>query len=303
MEGLLTRLKRGDVLVGDGAWGTELMQRGLPPGQPPEWFALDKPEVLEEVARLYLEAGADLVTTDTFGGTSFRLKLHGLGGERERVNRRAVEAVKRAVGGRALVSASVGPSGQLLEPYGDTSPDAVEEAFAEQIAALAAAGADVLCIETMGDLTEAARAVKAAKTMAPGVPVMATMTFEPTPRGYFTVMGVSVEKAVAGLEAAGADVVGSNCGTGIGDMVSIARQMTRVTRLPILIQPNAGLPQSRDGQVVYDETPETMAAQVPQLLDLGVAIVGGCCGTTPEHIKAIRRTVDAWTTRAQRGSS
>jgi 5-methyltetrahydrofolate--homocysteine methyltransferase len=299
MEGLLSRLKRECVLVGDGAWGTQLMARGLPPGQPPEWFALERPEVIEEVARLYVEAGADLVTTDTFGGTSFRLKLHGLDGERERVNRQAVEAVKRSVGARALVSASVGPSGQLLEPYGDTSPDAVEEAFAEQITALASAGADVLCIETMGDLTEATRAVKAAKAMAPGVPVMATMTFEPTPRGYFTVMGVSVEKAVAGLEAAGADVVGSNCGTGIEDMVSIARVMTRATRLPILIQPNAGLPESRDGQVVYNQTPETMATRVPELLDLGVVIVGGCCGTTPDHTRAIRRAVDAWRARAR----
>jgi 5-methyltetrahydrofolate--homocysteine methyltransferase len=297
MEGLLARLKRGDVLVGDGAWGTQLMARGLPPGQPPEWFALEKPEVLEEVARLYADAGADLVTTDTFGGTSFRLKLHGLDGERERVNRQAVEAVKRAVGTRCLVSGSVGPSGSLLEPYGDTSPDAVEEAFAEQVVALASAGADVLCIETMSDLTEATRAVKAAKAAAPGVPVLATMTFEPTPRGYFTVMGVSVEKAVAGLEAAGADVVGSNCGTGIEDMIEVARAMTRATRLPLLIQPNAGLPQSRDGQVVYDQTPETMAARVPELLDLGVAIVGGCCGTTPDHVRAIRRAIDAWRTR------
>jgi 5-methyltetrahydrofolate--homocysteine methyltransferase len=294
MEGLLSRLKRGSVLVGDGAWGTQLMARGLPAGQPPEWFALERPEVIEEVARLYLEAGADLLTTDTFGGTSFRLKLHGLDGERERVNRQAVEALKRAVGGRALVSASVGPSGQLLEPYGDTSPDAVEEAFAEQITVLASAGADVLCIETMGDLTEATRAIKAAKATAPGVPVVATMTFEPTPRGYFTVMGVSVEKAVAGLEAAGADVVGSNCGTGIADMVAIARAMAVATRLPLVIQPNAGLPQSRDGQVVYDETPDAMAARVPELLDLGVAVVGGCCGTTPDHVRAIRRTVDAW---------
>ena len=303
MEGLLARLNRGDVLVGDGAWGTQLMARGLPAGQPPEWFALEKPQVLEAVARLYLEAGADLVTTDTFGGTSFRLRLHGLDGERDRVNRQAVEAVKRAVGGRALVSASVGPSGQLLEPYGELSPDAVEEAFAEQVRSLASAGADVLCIETMGDLTEATRAVRAAKDVAPGVPVMATMTFEPTPRGYFTVMGVSVEKAAAGLEAAGADVVGSNCGTGIEDMVSIARAMARATRLPLLIQPNAGLPQSRDGQVVYDETPDAMAARVPELLDLGVVIVGGCCGTTPDHIRAIRRAVDAWTARARRGSS
>jgi 5-methyltetrahydrofolate--homocysteine methyltransferase len=275
------------------------MRRGLPPGLPPEWFALEKPEVLEEVARLYADAGADLVTTDTFGGTSFRLKLHGLDGERARVNRQAVEAVKRAVGARVLVSGSVGPSGQLLEPYGDTSPDAVEEAFAEQIAALASAGADVLCIETMGDLTEATRAVGAAKAVAPGVPVMATMTFERTPRGFFTVMGVGVEKAVAGLEAAGADVVGSNCGTGIEDMIEIARVMTRATRLPLVFQPNAGLPQSRDGQVVYDQTPETMAARVSELLDLGVAIVGGCCGTTPDHVRAIRRAVDDWRTRSR----
>jgi 5-methyltetrahydrofolate--homocysteine methyltransferase len=119
---------------------------------------------------------------------------------------------------------------------------------------------------------------------------MATMTFEPTP-GYFTVMGVSVEKAAAGLEAAGADVVGSNCGTGIADMVEIARLMARATRMPLLIQPNAGLPENRDGRTVYNETPETMAARVPELLDLGVAIVGGCCGTTPDHIRAIRRVI------------
>jgi 5-methyltetrahydrofolate--homocysteine methyltransferase len=275
------------------------MQRGLPEGRPPEWFALERPGTIEEVARLYVEAGADLVTTDTFGGTSFRLRLHGLDGERERVNRQAVEAVKRAVGGRALVSGSVGPSGQLLEPFGDTSPDAVEEAFAEQIAALASAGADVLCVETMGDLTEATRAVKAARAVAPGVPVMVTMTFEPTPRGYFTVMGVSVEKAVAGLEAAGADVVGSNCGTGIADMVEIARLMARATRRPLIMQPNAGLPESRDGQVVYKERPETFGARVPELLELGVAIVGGCCGTTPDHTRAIRRVVDAWRARPQ----
>jgi 5-methyltetrahydrofolate--homocysteine methyltransferase len=125
------------------------------------------------------------------------------------------------------------------------------------------------------------------------------MTFEPTPRGHFTVMGVSVEKAVAGLEKVGADVVGSNCGTGIADMVEIARAMARATRLPLIIQPNAGLPQTRDGQVVYDETPETMAARVSELLDLGVAVVGGCCGTTPDHVRAIRRAVSAWDERTR----
>jgi 5-methyltetrahydrofolate--homocysteine methyltransferase len=297
MMELLARLKRGDVLVGDGAWGTQLMQRGLPAGQPPEWFALERPEVIEEVARLYVAAGADLVTTDTFGGSSFRLKLHGLDGERERINRQAVEAVKRAVAGRALVSASVGPSGQLLEPFGDTSPDDVFAAFFEQAGVLASAGADVLCIETMTDLTEATRAVAAAKRAAPRLPVIATMTFDATPRGFFTVMGVSVERAVAGLTAAGADLVGSNCGTGIADMIGIAREMVRAGGTPLAIQPNAGLPETRDGTVVYHETPASMAARVPELLDLGVSIVGGCCGTTPEHTRAIRAAVDAWRAR------
>ena len=294
MARFLERLKNGEVLVGDGAWGTQLMARGLPAGQPPEWFALERPEVIEEVARLYVEAGADLVTTDTFGGSSFRLKLHGLEAEKERVNRQAVEAVKRAVAGRAFVSASVGPSGQLLEPFGDTSPDAVEASFAEQVAVLAAAGADLVCVETMSDLVEATRAVRAAKAVAPQLPVMATMTFERTPRGFFTIMGVSVERAVAGLAAAGADVVGSNCGTGIEDMLEVARAMARATALKVAIQPNAGLPVTRDGALVYDETPETMAARVPELLETGVAIVGGCCGTTPDHTRAIRRCVDAW---------
>jgi len=293
MDGLLVRLGRGEVLVGDGAWGTQLMARGLPAGRPPEWFALERPEVIEEVARRYLEAGADLVTTDTFGASSFGLRRHGLEGERERVNREAVAAVRRAVGERALVSASVGPSGELLEPFGDASPEALEEAFAEQVAVLAGAGADLVCIETMTDLTEATRAVKAAKAVAPTLPVMAAMTFERTPRGYFTVMGVSVDRAVAGLLAAGADVVGSNCGTGIADMVEIAREMAKVASRPIVIQPNAGLPRATAEGTVYDETPQSMAARLPELLDLGVAVVGGCCGTTPQHTRALRQAVDA----------
>jgi 5-methyltetrahydrofolate--homocysteine methyltransferase len=297
MDGLGERLRRGDRLVGDGAWGTQLMQRGLPEGQPPEWIALERPEVIEEVARRYVDAGADLVTTDTFGGSSLRLALHGLEAERERINRQAVEAVRRAVAGKALVSASVGPTGRLLEPLGDATPEAVHAAFAEQVAVLAAAGADLVCIETMSDLTEATLAVRAARERAPDLPVIATMTFEPNPRGYFTVMGVSVEKAVGGLLEAGADVVGSNCGTGMEDMIGIARELTRTAQLPVAVQPNAGLPETRDGAVVYNESPTAMAARVPELLDLGVSLIGGCCGTTPEHIRALRQAVDAWTGR------
>lgn len=298
MDGLLDRLRRGDRLVGDGAWGTQLMARGLPDGQAPEWIALERPEVIEEVARLYVDAGADLVTTDTFGGTSFRLALHDLAGEKERINRQAVEAVKRAVDGRALVSASVGPSGRLLEPYGDTSAEAVHGAFVEQVRALASAGADLICIETMSDLTEATQAVRAAKEQAPGLPVIATMTFEPNPRGYYTVMGVSAEQAATGLVEAGADVIGSNCGIGMEHMVGIAQELTRVATVPVAVQPNAGLPETKGGNVVYNETPEDMAARVPELLDLGVALIGGCCGTTPDHIRALRAAIDAWQSRS-----
>lgn len=293
-DGLRARLARRHWLVGDGAWGTQLMQRGLPEGRPPEWFALERPEVIEEVARLYVEAGADLVTTDTFGGNAFRLALYGLEGEHGRINRQAVEAVRRAVAGRALVSASVGPSGRLLEPYGDLSLQALERAFAEQIAVLAEAGADLVCVETMSDLDEATAAVRAAKQVAPHLPVMATMTFERSRRGFFTVMGTGVEAAASGLAAAGADVIGSNCGTGIEDMVEIARVMAPVSSLPLAFQPNAGLPETCDGVLVYRQTPEQLAARVPELLALGVAIVGGCCGTTPDHVRTLRQAVDAW---------
>ena len=294
MEGLRVRLARGDVLVGDGALGTLLMERGLPADRPPEWFALERPGVLEEIAGLYLEAGAELITTDTFGGSRMRLALHGLGDRCEAINRAAVLAVRRAVGGRAYVSASVGPCGRLLRPYGDTDPAEVRASFAEQIGYLASAGADLICIETMSDLAEAVEAVRAAKETAPGLPVMATMTFEATRRGYFTIMGNGVEAAAAALAAAGADVVGSNCGTGIDAMVELAGVMARATRLPIAIQPNAGLPETVDGRTVHRETPESMTGRAGELLALGVRIVGGCCGTTPAHVRALRRAVDGW---------
>ena len=293
MERPLERIERGDVLVGDGGWGTMLMARGLEPGTPPESFVLDAPEVIEEVALLYLEAGAELITTDTFGATPLSLESHGLADKTEEINRGAVEAARRAVGERAYVSASVGPTGRLLKPFGDTEPEAMREAFERQIRGLAEAGPDLICVETMTDLTEATLAVRAAKALAPGVPVVATMTFDATPRGFFTVMGVTVQRAAAGLAEAGADIVGSNCGNGIEVMVRIAREFKSQSGLPIALQANAGLPENRGGTVVYPETPEFMADKAAELLEIGVSIIGGCCGTTPDHVRAIRRLVDS----------
>jgi 5-methyltetrahydrofolate--homocysteine methyltransferase len=291
MKDVRTRLAAGDVLVGDGAWGTLLQAYGLRPGEPPESLNLTRPDVIEEVATLYLQAGADLITTNTFGGSPARLRQFGLDAQTELVNRAAVEAVRRAAGGRAYASASVGPSGHLLKPYGDADPVGLSAGFERQIRALAEAGADLLCIETMTDLAEAVLAVRAARTVAPDLPIMATMTFEATRRGFFTIMGASIEQAVRGLSDAGADILGSNCGNGSGTMLAIAREFRALTGLPIAIQPNAGLPESREGILVYPETPEFMAEQARELLAAGVAIIGGCCGTTPAHVRAWRAVV------------
>ena len=292
--GLLARLRRGEVVVGDGAWGTLLIaEAGLAPGAPPERVILDAPEIVGAIARRYLEAGAEILTTNTFGGTPLRLAAHGLAERCEEINRRAVELVRKAAGGRALVSGSVGPTGTLLAPLGPARPAEVEAAFERQLDALAAAGADLFCIETMTDLAEAVLAVRAARASSAGLPVMVTMTFERTRRGFFTVMGASIEQAVRALLDEGADILGSNCGNGSDTMVEVARGFRALTAAPIAIQPNAGLPEHRGSALVYPETPEFMAAQVEGLLAAGVQIIGGCCGTTPAHIRAIRAAVDA----------
>jgi 5-methyltetrahydrofolate--homocysteine methyltransferase len=269
-----------------------LMSRGLKAGDCPESFNLTNPAMLSEIAALYLEAGAELITTNTFGGSPLRLACYSLEEETDAINRSAVEAVRATVDGGALVLASVGPSGKLLLPYGDTKPEVVASAFERQIRALIEAGADIICVETMIDLTEAVLAIQASKSLMPKIPVMATMTFEATSKGFFTAMGVTIQQAVKRLTEAGADIVGSNCGNGIERMVEIAREFRQHSRLPVAIQSNAGLPVNRSGKIVYPETPEIMAAGVRKLLDLGVSIIGGCCGTGPEHIRAFAEVVN-----------
>ncbi|UCD74363.1 MAG: homocysteine S-methyltransferase family protein [Phycisphaerales bacterium] len=298
MESILERLRAGETLLGDGAMGTMLQQcapGGI--GTCPEAINLERPELLEEIARRYLDAGAELIETNTFGASPLKLAAHGLENKTEEINRRAVEAVRTAVGGevggRAYVSGSCGPCGRMLKPYGDADPELVREGFVTQMRALADAGVDVICIETMTDLAEAVLALQAAKEAAPGIPVIATMTFDLTARGFFTMMGVSVEKAAAGLQEAGADVVGSNCGNGIEKMIEVARLFRQCTDLPIIIQSNAGLPEMKDGELVYSETPEFMADKAGALVDIGVSIIGGCCGTTPDHIRALKKMIDS----------
>lgn len=282
------RVRNGPVVVADGAMGSILMEHGLEPGGCPEAMNMTRPELLETIAGIYVDAGAELVHTNTFGGSPLKLASYELDDTTEEINRSAAEAARRGVGDRAYVSGSVGPSGKLLEPYGDTPHVEVRRSFRRQVEALIEAGVDALTIETMIDHNEAALAIEAARAVSMDIPIMATMTFDTTPRGFYTIMGTDVQGAASGLLTAGADVVGSNCGHGSEVMVEIARAFREVTDAPLLIQPNAGAPQVVDGAIVYPESPEFMARRARELFGLGVNVVGGCCGTTPEHIRAIK---------------
>lgn len=290
---ILERIKSGEILLADGAMGTMLAARGIDITGCVEAINLSQPEILEDIARLYFEAGADIIQTATFGASPAKLSISSLADKTEEIIANAVGAVKNAIGEKAYISGSCGPSGKLLKPYGDAEFEELSESFKIQMKAFSDAGVDIICVETMTDLAEAVLAVEAAKIIEPSIPVMATMTFDPTPRGYYTIMGVSIPVACEGLKEAGADIIGSNCGNGIERMVEIAVEFKSQTNLPVIIQANAGLPEIVDGKPVYRETPEFMAEKVTELIAAGVSIVGGCCGTTPEHIIAFKRQIDS----------
>lgn len=287
------RLKQSGVLVADGAMGTMLFQRGLKPGECPERMNLEHIDVLEEIARLYIEAGAEIIQTNTFGGSPLKLAMYSLDSKTEEINARAVLAVRKVVDDRGYISASCGPTGKLLEPFGDTNPDQIFEAFHRQLKVLIGEGIDMICIETMTDLNEAVLAVKAARSISKSIPICATMTYDPTPRGFYTMMGVSIEQATKKLTEAGTDIIGSNCGNGIEKMIEIAKEFKKDTTLPIIIQSNAGLPLMKGEVLIYPETPDFMANKSRELIEAGVKIIGGCCGTTPEHIRAIKKAVES----------
>jgi 5-methyltetrahydrofolate--homocysteine methyltransferase len=295
------RLAQGACLISDGAMGTQLQLRGLAPGACPEQINLERPEVPAEVARLYAEAGSDIVQANTFGASPLKLAHWDLADQTEAINRAAVRAARSGVPQATFVAASVGPTGRLLEPYGDTSPHEVLDAFRRQLRAIAAEGVDLIIIETMTDLAEARLALRAARETAVAVPVAVTLTFEPTPKGFRTIMGTTVAEAVQALSAEGAEVLGSNCGLGSESMVAVAQEFRKHTKLPLLIQPNAGLPQLKGDATVYPESPETMAGHAGELLETGVSILGGCCGTTPAHIRALRALVDGHAGRGRAG--
>ncbi len=280
-------LADGPIIL-DGGWGTQLQLRGLEVGLHPDLWNLSHPEKVEEVARAYVDAGSQIILTNTFGSTRFTLSRHGFQDKVAQVNQEGVRISQRAAHGRAKVFASMGPTGVLLMS-GTVSEEELESAFREQAIALAQAEPDGLVIETMSDLAEAVIAVKAAKST--GLPVVACMVFDSGKNKDRTMMGVTPEQAVEKLTEAGADVIGSNCGQGIEGFIPICERMRKATGLPLWMKANAGLPEMRDGKAVYAQTPEDFATKALKLVDAGANFLGGCCGTSPEFIAALKKAL------------
>ncbi|MCC7113999.1 MAG: homocysteine S-methyltransferase family protein [Burkholderiales bacterium] len=276
----------GGFVLTDGAWGTEMQARGLAPGEFPDLWNLTHTSRVAQVARSYVDAGSNVILTNTFGANRVRLAEAGLGNDARAINRAGVEVSKRAADGRALVFASMGPGGKLLFT-GDVSREELDAAFREQARALADAGADALVVETMSDLDEAVIAIAAAR--ATGLPVVASMVFDAGPNLDHTMMGASPEDVAQALTEAGADVVGANCGQGVAGFVGLCRRLRSATDRPIWIKANAGLPEFENGKAVYRTTPEAFASFVPALREAGASYIGGCCGTTPAFVAALRR--------------
>jgi 5-methyltetrahydrofolate--homocysteine methyltransferase len=274
------------TVIFDGAMGTMLLNAGLSSGGIPELWNIEKPEVVENVHRQYYKAGADVVHTNTFGGTAIKLQQKGLADRMETINKTAVTIARRVCPDHAFVAGDLGPTGKMIKPLGDAEMGELEEAFYRQAAALLQSGADLISIETMFSLQEAVAAVRGAKK-AGNCPVIAATTFNKTPNGYFTIMGESVAQCVSAFEAESVDIIGSNCTLGSRDMIDLAGEMRSLTPKPILLQPNAGKPVQQNGGVIYKQTAEEFADDIRQIVDAGADLVGGCCGTNADFIRAI----------------
>ena len=280
------------ALASDGAMGTMLQEAGLTDGGSPELWNVERPEEIEKILEAYASAGASFITTNTFGGTRGRLGMHGLESRVEELNK-AGAAIARKVADRhpgVFVMGDIGPSGDLMEPMGTLTLDSGKELFAEQIRGLVAGGVDSILIETMSDLGEVEAAVNAAHEVAPGLPVIVTLSFDTNLR---TMMGVKPAAAVTQLAAMGVRIIGANCGRGVDEMLLIAKELVgaRPEGVFIITQSNAGLPKLQGDVFIYDGSPEDMADYARQMVELGINIIGSCCGSTPAHTRAIASTL------------
>ena len=286
---------RGTLLI-DGAMGTELFARGLGSGDPPEMWNVDHPDRVTAVHAAYVNAGSDIVLTNSFGGTGFRLKLHKLDDRCIELNRAAAQVARTAAdahfaetGRRVLVAGSMGPTGELLEPMGSMTPETCADAFREQAIGLDEGGADVLWIETMSHLDEVAAAVEGARSVS-DLPVCTTLSFDTAGR---TMMGVSGEDAVNRLTELGVDAIGANCGNNLADTEAALHEMRAANPdVPLISKANAGMPEWHGTELHYSGDPEVMAAHAVRQREAGIQIIGACCGSSPKHLAMMRQVLD-----------
>ncbi|MCP4727162.1 MAG: methionine synthase [bacterium] len=284
-------LENGRILVADGAWGTALQRTGLKGGECPEIWNAEHPELVLEVAASYIEAGSNIIETNTFGGNRYKLEYYNLGDRVSELNKKGVEISRKAAGDLNWVMASMGPTGKMTATR-EVSEEDFYRVFKEQAIALAEGGADAIVVETMSALDEAVSAIRAIKENT-DLEIISTFTYEPTVQGeYKTMMGVTPSTAATAAKEAGADIIGANCGKGYQGMKQIIEEIRNVLPdTPIIIQANAGIPELVNGDSVFPATPEEMADQNPLWIKAGVNIIGGCCGTTDKHIRAIRNAI------------
>lgn len=292
MKSLIAAAREGRILLSDGAWGTFLHAKGLGSGQCPELWNTERPDSVLNVAESYIRAGSDMIETNSFGGSPLKLIHYGLKDRAFELNEAAAAISRKAAGPDHWVLGSIGPTGKMLM-MGDVTEEEMADGFRIQAEALEKGGADAICIETMSALDEAELAVRAAREST-RLPVVCTMTFDKTRSGAFrTMMGHSPADMMSKLKEMEVDGLGTNCGNGFENMIGIVREIRKADKdIPVLVHANAGAPVIVDGETTFPETPNQMAALIPQLADAGADIVGGCCGTTPEHIRALRRAVD-----------
>jgi len=279
-------LAKEKVVLLDGGMGTSLMKLGLAPGKPGETWNLDQPEAVQEIHAQFIKAGSDVVQTNTFGGTCFRLEHFGLAEQAHEINKAGATIARQAAGSEGLVAGNIGPSGLFLPPVGNAEAKQLKQAFMEQAQSLAEGGVDYITIETMMDLKEAVLALVGAKQGAPGLPVSVCMVFEKKKRGFFTAMGDKPPDSARLLQEEGADMVGANCSMGSKEMLEIVGEVKEAVSMPVIMTPNAGLPETRDGQLLYRQAPEDFAEDIKAMLALGARLVGGCCGTDERFIAA-----------------
>lgn len=290
MNKFLERLNSGKVLVADGATGTNLQKVGLAAGTHTEDWVIDHPDRILNLEKAFVAAGADLILTCTFGGTSLRMRGAKYANEVDRINRRAAELAREAASARdeVLVAGSMGPIGQLLKPYGPITPEEARAAFAEQARALAEGGADLLVLETHFAFEEVNAAIEGLRSVT-DLPFVVSFSYD---RGTRTMMGVKPADVMRKYKALGATLIGANCGTTLENMESILKEYTGTeASFPLWAKPNAGMPRLEGEETVYDVTPEQMAAHALKYAELGARVVGGCCGSTPEHLAAIAKAV------------